>query len=124
MVMLQYDFMVRALFAGLVIGIICPALGNFLVIRRYAFMADAISHISLAGVAIGLWLGVASYTPLLVIVVAVLGALVVDYMRSHSSLSPDALLALVIFDGNNIYFSGFLLYFAFFLFIIISFLSS
>ncbi|MGI6406543.1 MAG: metal ABC transporter permease [Syntrophaceticus sp.] len=99
MVMLQYDFMVRALFAGLVIGIICPALGNFLVIRRYAFMADAISHISLAGVAIGLWLGVASYTPLLVIVVAVLGALVVDYMRSHSSLSPDALLALVMSGG-------------------------
>lgn len=97
--MLQYDFMVRALIAGLVIGIICPALGNFLVIRRYAFMADAISHVCLAGVAIGLWLGAASYTPLLVTVVAVLAAMAVDYLRTHSSLSPDALLALVMSGG-------------------------
>jgi zinc transport system permease protein len=100
MAMLQYDFMVRALIAGLVIGLICPALGMFLVIRRYSFMADTIAHISLAGVAIGLWMGVASsVTPLLILVVAVLGALAVDHLRSRTSLSADALLALMMSGG-------------------------
>jgi zinc transport system permease protein len=100
MAMLQYDFMVRALIAGLVIGMICPALGMFLVIRRYSFMADTIAHISLAGVAIGLWMGVASsVTPLLILVVAVLGALAVDHLRSSTSLSADALLALMMSGG-------------------------
>lgn len=100
MEMLQYDFMVRALIAGLVTGLICPALGVFLVIRRYSFMADTIAHISLAGVAIGLWVGVASwFSPLLTIFTAVLGALMVDHLRSRSSLSADALLALMMSGG-------------------------
>lgn len=100
MAMLHYDFMVRALIAGLVIGIICPALGMFLVIRRYSFMADTIAHISLAGVAFGLWLGVgSSISPLLTLTIAVLGALTVDHLRSQSSLSADALLALMMSGG-------------------------
>lgn len=100
MAMLHYDFMIRALIAGLVIGMICPALGVFLVIRRYSFMADTIAHISLAGVAVGLWLGVASsISSLLTIIVAVLGALAVDYLRAHTSLSADALLALMMSGG-------------------------
>lgn len=100
MAMLHYDFMIRALIAGLVIGMICPALGVFLVIRRYSFMADTIAHISLAGVAVGLWLGVASsISSLLTIIVAVLGALAVDYLRSRTSLSADALLALMMSGG-------------------------
>lgn len=100
MAMLHYDFMVRALVAGLAIGVICPALGVFLVIRRYAFMADTIAHISLAGVAVGLWLGMASsITPLLTIAVALLGALTVDHLRLRTSLSADALLALMMSGG-------------------------
>ncbi len=51
---LQYGFVVRALEAGLIIGIIAPLIGIFLVLRRYSLIADTISHVSLAGVAIGL----------------------------------------------------------------------
>lgn len=50
----QYDFMVRALEAGIAIGIVAPVIGMFLVVRRYSLMADTLAHVSLAGVAVGL----------------------------------------------------------------------
>lgn len=51
---LQYDFMQRALAAGVIIAIICPAIGLFMVLRRLSMMGDTLSHVSLAGVALGL----------------------------------------------------------------------
>jgi len=98
--MLHYDFMIRALIAGLITGLICPALGVFLVLRRYSFMADTLAHISLAGAAFGLWAGVAAeFSPLLTLLVAMIGALMVDHLRVRSRLSAEALLALVMSGG-------------------------
>jgi zinc transport system permease protein len=98
--MFTYDFMLRALVAGLATGLVCPAVGVFLVLRRYSFMADTLSHISLAGVAIGLWLGVAAaISPFLTITVAVVGALLVDRLRARQRLAPDSLLALMMSGG-------------------------
>ena len=53
----QYSFLVRGLEAGMLIAIIAPLIGMFLVLRRYALIADALAHVSLAGVAIGLFFG-------------------------------------------------------------------
>jgi len=98
--MLQYDFMLRALAAGAATGLMCPALGVFLVLRRYSFMAETLAHISLAGVAFGLWLGVAQeFSSFLTVLVAVAGALLVDRLRVSQRLSADALLALVMSGG-------------------------
>ena len=40
----QYSFMVRALVAGVVIGVVAPLIGTFLVLRRFAFFADTKPH--------------------------------------------------------------------------------
>src|SRR3990167_10831643 len=50
----HYSFITRGLEAGLLIAIIAPLIGIFLVLRRYSLIADTLSHVSLAGVAIGL----------------------------------------------------------------------
>ncbi len=54
---LQYSFVVRGLEAGIIIALIAPLIGMFLVLRRYSLIADTLSHVSFAGVAIGLLVG-------------------------------------------------------------------
>lgn len=52
--MFDYAFMRNALAVSLLISLICPLIGTFLVLRRYSMIGDALSHASLAGVATGL----------------------------------------------------------------------
>lgn len=58
MEMLHYTFMQRAVWAGIVVGIICPLIGIVLVLRRLSLIGDALAHVSLAGVAFGLVAGI------------------------------------------------------------------
>ncbi|CDQ39142.1 MULTISPECIES: metal ABC transporter permease [Virgibacillus] len=53
---LQYDFLRNTFFTGILIGIIAPLLGTFIVVRRLSLIADALSHVTLAGIAFGLLL--------------------------------------------------------------------
>lgn len=93
----QYGFMVRAILAGLVIGIVAPLIGNFLVVRRYSLIADTLSHVALAGVGIGLLLGT---SPLPVtLAVTVLAALLIEWLRSRRQLPAEAVLAMFLPGG-------------------------
>ena len=50
----QYDFLRYTFLTGILIGIIAPLLGTFIVVRRLSLIADALSHVTLAGIAFGL----------------------------------------------------------------------
>lgn len=52
----EYEFLRNALVAGIIIGIISPLIGVFLVVRRLSLIADALSHVTLSGVALGMLL--------------------------------------------------------------------
>ncbi|MEJ2503713.1 MAG: metal ABC transporter permease [Gemmatimonadota bacterium] len=68
---LSYDFGVRALAAGLIVGLGCAVLAFFVVLRRMAFVGVGISHAALGGVALGVLLGVNPLIAALVFSVAV-----------------------------------------------------
>ncbi|HLR61317.1 MAG TPA: metal ABC transporter permease [Lentibacillus sp.] len=53
---LEYDFLRHTFLTGLLIGIIAPLLGTFVVVRRLSLIADALSHVTLAGIAFGLFM--------------------------------------------------------------------
>jgi len=94
---LQYGFMQRALLAGLMIGLIAPAIGVFLVLRRLSLIADTLAHVSLAGVALGLMTGL---SPVLgALAVAVAGALGIERLRASGRLFGEAALALFLSGG-------------------------
>lgn len=52
-----YEFLQNAFLSGAIIGIIAPLLGAFIVVRRLSLIADALSHVTLSGIAAGLFLG-------------------------------------------------------------------
>ena len=56
--MFEFAFMQRALVAAVWIGVVCGALGFFVVLRRLAFVGVGISHSAIGGVALGIVLGV------------------------------------------------------------------
>src|SRR5699024_1437674 len=53
---LEFDFLRYAFLTGILIGIVAPLLGTFLVVRRLSLLADALSHVTLAGIAFGLFM--------------------------------------------------------------------
>jgi zinc transport system permease protein len=54
--LLEFEFLRNTFLTGLLIGIIAPLLGTFIVVRRLSLIADALSHVTLAGIAFGLFL--------------------------------------------------------------------
>lgn len=93
----HYDFMLRALLAGLLVAITVPVMGSFLVARRYSLIADSLAHVSLAGIGAGLLLGT---TPIIVAVpVTALGALLLEWLRQNRRLSGEVGLAILMSGG-------------------------
>ncbi|MBM7637102.1 zinc transport system permease protein [Streptococcus saliviloxodontae] len=78
--MLSYDFMQRAILAILAMSLFAPILGLFLILRRQSLMSDTLSHVSLAGVAFGLLLGMS--TTWSTIIIVVLAAVLLEYLRT------------------------------------------
>lgn len=95
MEMFSYDFMIRALIAASFMAIIAPLLGVFLVLRRQSLLADTLSHVSLAGIALGFLINLNPTITTLIVVV--LSALVLEYIRklysSYSEVSTAVLMS-------------------------------
>ncbi|MEI5905823.1 metal ABC transporter permease [Bacillus spongiae] len=83
----QYTFLQNAFITGLLIGVIAPLLGAFVVVRRLSLIADALSHVTLAGIASSLLLSksvpsLASMNPLYFgMGFSVVGAILIERLR-------------------------------------------
>lgn len=85
---LQYEFLQNAFLTGIIIGIIAPLLGVFIVVRRLSLIADALSHVTLAGIAASLLLekkvlGLSGLNPLYMgMAFSVAGSLFIEKLRA------------------------------------------
>lgn len=93
----QYGFMLRAIGVGCVVGVIAPMIGMFLVTRRYSFMADTLAHVSLAGVAGGMLLGI--HPVLSAMAAALVAAFSVETLRSTRRLVGETALSIFLSGG-------------------------
>ncbi|MFC0415712.1 metal ABC transporter permease [Cytobacillus solani] len=85
---LQYEFLQNAFLTGIIIGIIAPLIGVFIVVRRLSLIADALSHVTLAGIAASLllekkFIGLSGLNPLYMgMVFSVTGSLFIEKLRA------------------------------------------
>lgn len=84
--LLQFEFLRHTFLTGILIGIIAPLLGAFLVVRRLSLLADALSHVTLAGIAFGLFIEKQFLIPFNALYsgmgFSVIGAVLIERLRS------------------------------------------
>lgn len=104
--MLASPLMQRALIAAVLVGLVAPVMGTYLVQRRLALLGDGIGHMALTGVALG-WLvgGALSLTQRDVlavpgaVVASIVGAVLIEVVRERGRTSGDLALALLFYGG-------------------------
>ena len=94
---LEFEFMQRALIAGVAVAITSSVIGLFLVLRRNSLFGDALSHVAFGGIAAGL---AANIYPLWTgLTLSILGALGITKLRQSAKIPADASVAILLSSG-------------------------
>ncbi|ATO49501.1 metal ABC transporter permease [Brevibacillus laterosporus] len=105
----NYEFLRYTLFSGLLIGLVCPILGTFLIVRRLSMMADGLSHVTLSGVAAGMLLSkkVAFFSvvnPLFFgMLFSVIGSLFIERLRKIYRSYQDLAIPIILSTGLGLF---------------------
>lgn len=94
---LNYTFIVRSLVVGGVFSVFAAFLGNFLVAGKKSNTADMLSHFSLAGVGLGIFLG--SGVEFFAVLASIFASLTLYYISRNSRLSKEAFNTLILSFG-------------------------
>lgn len=95
---LSFEFMRHAVLVAVLMGILCPVVGSYLIVQRMGLLGDVIAHAVLPGLAIAFYLGINIF--LGAFISGTLSTLIIAWIQSQSRVKIDAAMALV--------FSGFL----------------
>ncbi|MGM0501643.1 MAG: metal ABC transporter permease [Bacillota bacterium] len=96
----SYGFMQRAFIAGNIIAVIAALIGVVLVLKRLALIGHTLSHVALAGVALGILLGV--YPVYIALIVAIVSGLGIEKLRKKYSDYAELSLSIVLATGLGI----------------------
>lgn len=105
---LRYEFLQNAFLTGIMIGLLAPMLGVFLMVRRLSLIADALSHITLSGIAASLLLGkhflfFQSLNPIYIgMVFSVGGSLLIEQLRSVYKYYKEVAIPIIMSAGIGI----------------------
>lgn len=92
----ESQFMVRSLFALIMVSVVCAVMGSFVVVKGMAFIGDALAHASFGGVAAAFVLGGSIY--LGAAVAAILTSLGIVFVSRRAGLRFDTAIG-VLFVG-------------------------
>jgi manganese/iron transport system permease protein len=94
---LGYAFMQRGLLAVLLVGVVCAAVGSYMVLRGMAFFGDALAHAILPGLAIGYLAGGGAQGPLFwwALAAAIVTSLGIGALSRATRLKEDTAIGIV-----------------------------
>ncbi len=91
--MFAYEFLINALLASIMIGPLLGLLGTLVVVKRLAFLSEAVGHSVLTGVSIGILLGEPVESPLISLFsFSIFFALLLQWVKGRSTIPYDALI--------------------------------
>ncbi|MFJ7975043.1 metal ABC transporter permease [Peribacillus sp. JNUCC 23] len=102
---LQYEFLQNAFLTGLIIGALAPLIGVFVVVRRMSMIADALSHVALAGIAFSLlleknFIAMAGLNPLYMgMTFSVVGSLFIEKLRNVYKHFKELAIPIILSSG-------------------------
>src|SRR3954447_2499326 len=105
---LQYEFLQNAFLTGMIIGIIAPLIGVFVVVRRLSLIADALSHVTLAGIAASLliekkFLLAGTLNPVYMgMVFSVVGSLFIEKLRTVYKHYQELAIPIILSSGTGL----------------------
>jgi manganese/iron transport system permease protein len=88
----QYEFMRNAIAIGILVGILCPVVGSYLIVQRMALYGDVIAHAVLPGLSLSFFLGID--ITIGAFISGIMGAGTISWIRSQSRVKVDAAMAL------------------------------
>ncbi len=90
---LSYEFMRNAVIIGVLIGILCPVVGIYLIVQRMSLLGDVMAHSVLPGLAIAFYLKIniliGAFTS------GMISAVLIAWLRSQTRVKVDAVMALM-----------------------------
>jgi manganese/iron transport system permease protein/iron/zinc/copper transport system permease protein len=89
----DYAFFIRAILAGSLVGLLCGALGVFVVLRRMAYIGHGLSYGLIGGVAVASALELSDYFG--AAVATAVGAAMIDRLRRVEGLGADTAIGVV-----------------------------
>ena len=92
-----YEFMQRAFMAGLIVALMCPLIGTFIVIKRQSLLSEGLGHVAFAGVTGASLLSI--YPSLGAAILTVLTAIGIELVRRRQNQYTDMILALFFYTG-------------------------
>lgn len=89
---LDYEFMRQALVASVLVGILCPVVGTYLIVQRMAMLGDVVAHGVLPGLAIATFLNL----PVLAgaFALGLCSTFLIAWIRSQSRIKVDTAMAI------------------------------
>lgn len=92
----EYSFMVRALIVSVLVGVMCPVLGAYVITRGRAFMGDALAHSVLPGMVVAFLLGISPF--IAAVPVGIVIAILMGGISRRTGISEDTSIG-IIFAG-------------------------
>ncbi len=89
---LHYEFIQNALSIGILVGLLCPVVGTYLIVQRMALLGDVIAHCVLPGLSISFFLGIDILMG--AFISGILGSVLIAWIKSQSKIKVDAAMAL------------------------------
>ncbi len=89
----QYGFMTRALLVSVLVGVMCPVLGAYVITRGRAFMGDALAHSVLPGMVVAFMIGISPFFAAVPVGIAI--ALLMGSVSRRTGISEDTSIGIV-----------------------------